>query len=253
MSTAEKRDGAPRRLLQKRKLSELEHTNEEVAKIFTDIAHALQTPLSCLMSELTALERHTTNSAADHIRHCGRIIQNMSALIQNALYISRLEQSEFETFMQDISLSELLEDVMEYVTTLTAQRRISLSSNIQTGVWVRGIPDKLEELIIAVLSNSIKYCKPRGKRTIAVTLHANNTSAVIHIQDNGIGIATEDMPHIFNRFYRTPNASQQSERGTGLGLAIAKKIADKHSVTIDIESTLNVGTSVRITFPVKKG
>lgn len=245
-------NGARRHFLQKKTSYATQHANEEVVRIFTDIAHALQTPLTCLMGELSALERHTPRDAADHIRHCERITQNMSALIHNALYISRLEQSEFEAFMTDVSLSDLLGDIIEYITTLTSQRRIALSSSVQDNVWVRGVPDKLEELIIAVLSNSIKYCKPRGKRAIDVSLHANNTSAVIHIQDNGIGIATEDMPHIFNRFYRTPNASKQSERGTGLGLAIAKKIADKHSVTIDVESTLGKGTGVRIVFPLKK-
>ena len=69
------------------------------------------------------------------------------------------------------------------------------------------------------------------------------------MKDNGIGIATEDLPHIFNRFYRTPHASAQSERGTGLGLAIAQKIAEKHKASITVESTLGKGTHVQILFP----
>ncbi len=241
-------DGAPRRLLQNN--TETLQVHEEIAAIFTDIAHALQTPLSCLMSELSVLGKHTPTTALSHIQHCERIIQNMSALIHNALYISRLEQIEFEAFKKPLSLSALIEDIVEYITTLTAQKKIMLSSTVQTDIWVSGMPDKLEELIIAVLSNAIKYCKPRGKRSVEIALYANATHAVIHVADNGIGIATEDMPHVFNRFYRTPHATQKSERGTGLGLAIAKKIADKHSATIDIESTLGNGTTVRITIPV---
>lgn len=250
--TTQNLDGAKRRLLQKDSTAVQTQTRDDATNIFTEIAHALQTPLACLHGELSLLEQKTSKEVLPHIQHCERIIHNMSALIHNALYISRLEQSDFDVFMKDVSLSELLSEVVEYVSTLTAQRRIVFSSDIQEDVWIHGVPDKLEELVIAVLSNAIKYCKPRGKKTLSIALHAAGARAIIHVKDNGIGIPKEDLPNIFNRFYRTPLATAHTERGTGLGLAIAKKIADKHKATIHVESTPGEGTSVRVTFPCIK-
>jgi signal transduction histidine kinase len=228
-----------------------ERNAQEVTMLFADIAHALQTPLSCLIGELELLEReHPGQKTLGHVERCEHIIQNMSALIHNALYISRLEHSQFEAFMKEISLSDILTDVIEYISVLTNQRRIELSADIQSEVSVFGISEKIEELVIAVLSNSVKYAKPRGVRRLSVTLHTSTKHAVIHVQDNGIGIAKEDLPHIFNRFYRTPHASKQSDRGTGLGLAIAQKIAEKHHARITVESTLGKGTHVQILFPL---
>lgn len=235
---------------QKNKVVTYDHN--EIAMIFTDIAHALQTPLTCLIAELQTLQRNTSMEDLENIERCERIVQNMSALIHNALYISRLERSEFEAFMKDISLSDLVHEVVEYISVLTNQRKIQFHADVQSDVFIRGVREKVEEIIIAVLSNSIKYAKPRGKKNLTITLHTSKNKAVIHVQDNGIGIADEDMPNIFNRFYRTPNASQQNDRGTGLGLAIAQKIAEKHKATIHVESKLGEGTHVQIVFPLKK-
>jgi signal transduction histidine kinase len=222
---------------------------ESATDIFTDISHALQTPLSCLAGELQLLERKTSHKHKDNLQRCEKIVRNMSALIHNALYISRLEQTEFDHCMKDISLSELINEIIEYTETLVEERHIFLHTNIENDIIVRGVKEKVEELVMTVLSNSIKYSKPKGKRTLSITLHGNETHAIIHVKDNGIGIAIEDLPHIFNRFYRTPHASAQTERGTGLGLAIAQKIAEKHKATITIESVLGKGTHVQILFP----
>lgn len=244
-------DGTPRRLFLTKRSVSTSDVPTNATDIFTDISHALQTPLSCLIGELQLLERKHLEENREHIRKCEKIIHNMSALIHNALYMSRLEQTEFEKYMTNVSLTELMYEIVEYTETLINERRVLLHADIQENVWVHGVREKIEELVVAVLSNSIKYTKPRGKRTLSVTLHKNGTHAVIHVKDNGIGIAEEDLPHIFDRFYRTPHASAQSERGTGLGLAIAQKIAEKHKATITVESTLGKGTHVRILFPVQ--
>ncbi|QQR82747.1 HAMP domain-containing histidine kinase [Candidatus Campbellbacteria bacterium] len=251
MTTTKTTDGIQGRLFLKKKSICTCELPEHATDIFTDISHALQTPLSCLAAELQILERKTPTPHRDHLQRCEKIIHNMSALIHNALYISRLEQTELEHYMKDISLSELMYELIECTETLISERRIFLHTDIENTVTIHGVKEKVEELIMAVLSNSIKYSKPRGKRTLSITLHGNKTHAIIHVKDNGIGIAPEDLPHIFNRFYRTPHASAQTERGTGLGLAIAQKIAEKHKATITIESTLGIGTHVQILFPVK--
>jgi signal transduction histidine kinase len=220
--------------------------------ILADIAHALQTPLACIIGELSLLEKNIPTRGRTHIQKTQRIARNMSALIQNILYISRLNSSDLKPLMKSVSLTEMITTIVDDVTTLTSRRKINLTANIQKDIVIRGVSNKLEELIVAVLSNAIKYCKPRGKRIINIELYANNSSAVVQIQDNGIGIAPEELPYIFGRFYRTKNGSDQTERGTGLGLAIAKTIAEKHRATLTIESSLGVGTCVRITFPLKR-
>lgn len=244
-------NGAQRRFSHKQ-LQTCGGPQHDSVQAFADIAHALQTPLTCIMGELSLLEKNTPRHARGHVQKSLRVIRNMSALIHNALYMARLGASDFTPLMERVSLTEMVTTIIDDVTTLTARRKINVTASVQKNIVVSGVPNKLEELIIAILSNAIKYCKPRGKREIDVALYANSRSAVVQIRDNGIGIAPEELPHIFNRFYRTKNGTRQSDRGTGLGLAIAKTIAEKHKVTLSIQSTLGKGTCVRITFPLKR-
>jgi two-component system phosphate regulon sensor histidine kinase PhoR len=102
----------------------------------------------------------------------------------------------------------------------------------------------LEELFEILLDNAIKYSH---NNTISISSHKN----VLTIKDRGIGISPEDLPHIFDRFYRSDNArSKSGEGGYGLGLPIAKKIADKHGVKIIVDSKLNIGTTVQLVFRI---
>jgi signal transduction histidine kinase len=113
---------------------------------------------------------------------------------------------------------------------------------------VKGDRAKLRQLLLNILDNAIRYT-PRGGE-ISVSVQAEGEMAVVSISDTGIGIPSEDLPHIFERFYRVDRARSRSEGGSGLGLAIAKHIAEIHGGRIEIESELGTGSTFRVYLPL---
>ena len=105
----------------------------------------------------------------------------------------------------------------------------------------------MEQVITNIVSNAVKYNKPGG--SVAVSVRWEEPDVVIRVQDTGLGIPQEDLPRLFERFYRVDKARSREKGGTGLGLAIAKEIVEHHSGTIAVESQLDVGTTVTIRIP----
>ena len=110
-------------------------------------------------------------------------------------------------------------------------------------------PQALHRLFLILIDNAVKYTPPGG--TVIVQLSWSPENAVVLIEDSGIGISTEDLPHIFERFYRADKARTRDIGGTGLGLSIAKWIADAHQAILNVESAPDQGSTFRVTFPWK--
>ena len=108
--------------------------------------------------------------------------------------------------------------------------------------------NRMEQVIANIVSNAIKYNRPGG--TVTLSAFSQEDKVVIKVQDTGIGIPQEDIPRLFERFYRVDKARSRERGGTGLGLAIAKEIVEQHQGTIGVESQLDAGTTVTITLPV---
>jgi len=147
-----------------------------------------------------------------------------------------------------LDLGDTLRDVCRQGRTLAEAKPISFQERIlATAVMVDGDRDALYRLFLILIDNAVKYTPPHGQ--INVSLTSSNEFAVAEVQDTGIGIAANDLPHIFDRFYRGVEARSHGE-GAGLGLSIARWIADAHRATIDVTSVPGTGTRVGIRFPV---
>jgi len=220
--------------------------------MLADVAHGIQTPLTVIKGELHFLKHEIPGST--RIETCERMVHEMSLLIYDLLHLARLNQADLGESMEDFDLSMLLHEVLDYFSVLAEQSAITIRQHITPGLVIRGLRERIEELIINLLSNSLKYMKEHGERTISVSLEETPQKAIVTISDSGIGISAEHLPHVFKRFYRVKNreGSSAPSKGSGLGLAIAKKIAEKHAADIGLTSSVGVGTTVTVRFPLKK-
>ena len=222
-----------------------EHEAQSLQEMLIDITHGLQTPLTIIKGELHFLKRDLPGNK--RIAVCEQMVHDMSFLIYDLLHLARLDRTNIEHTKTDINLSQLLGAVAEYVLVLADSKEIQLITQIEPDIWIQGIQERIEELIINLVSNSMKYIGENEKK-ITLTLIKEDGCALFTITDTGIGIDPENLPYVFKRFYRVKNRNGESVKGSGLGLAIAQKIAEKHSAAIEVESTIGVGTTITVRF-----
>jgi signal transduction histidine kinase len=148
-----------------------------------------------------------------------------------------------------VSLSCLLEEITEEMNIITADQGISITSTIVPDIFIKGNKKRLSEVVMNLANNSVKYMGTSEHRELSFILSKNNDVAQVVIADTGMGIPSEDLPHIFERFYRSCDISNAGIRGTGLGLSIVKQIVERHGGSITAESTLGIGSSFAFTIP----
>lgn len=216
---------------------------QEQKRMMVDISHGLQTPLTVLKSELEALKN---KSKSENLSVLDKSVDDMSKFIYDFLNLSRLETAQENFAKEPVNLSLLLSELAEYLNVLAEEKDISLSTKIEPNIFVIGEKGRLGELITNLLSNSVKYMSKDRERKIEIALKKNNGSVKLSVSDTGIGISSEDLPNIFERFYRVKNLV--GAKGMGLGLAICKKIVEKHNGTIDVASELGKGTTFTVRF-----
>jgi signal transduction histidine kinase len=165
------------------------------------------------------------------------------------LSLARYDQNGQNLKFEEIDLSEIVERSVEKIKPLADQKNIKISLKLDE-VVVSGDKNSLERMITIFLDNAVKYTDKNGK--IKVKIKRSKNKAVIKISDNGRGIPEENLPYIFDRFYRVDDSRCKDDVcGYGLGLSVAKKIIDLHQGKIEVESQLGEGTAFAITLPSK--
>lgn len=217
--------------------------------LITTVAHDLQTPLTALKAQLCLMTKE--KQCDKELRACHNLIDCMSAMIHDILAFARSQAHPTRASRRVFSLSDASENVLEYVDAIARAYKIRLISHIEQDVMIRGSQDRIEEVLLNVLSNSMKYLERSGVRVITVSLKKSRTDCKLTVRDTGIGIPQDELPHVFTRFYRTTLAERHAS-GSGLGLAISKNIVEAHKGTIGISSSLGKGTTVTIRLPLIK-
>ncbi len=214
-----------------------------------DIAHSLQTPLAILKSELFFLKQeHPGNGRA---LMCDRLIDTVSQSVNAFLHISTLEHALRDEPPADTRLDTVITDVCTHMSPLADIHGITIIREISQPVHVIGVRNKLYELAMNIMSNSIKYMGFGKKREIRVTLSHTSRVARLSIADTGLGIPSSDIPHLYTSLFRGTNgAKNRSIQGSGLGLAIVKKIVDAHHGSIQTKSAPGRGTETVIRIPL---
>lgn len=218
-------------------------------KQFTaDASHELRTPIAVLIAETqTALTRERSPAEyRETVQACLDTAQQMRRLTQSLLELARFDAGQ-ETFARSpFDLGGYAEAAVDLVRPLAAERQVSIHTAL-TPVEVVGDADRLGQVLINLLTNAIHYNRPGGE--IRVTTAAEERWAVATVADTGVGISAEDLPHIFERFYRADKSRGRATGNSGLGLAIAKAIVDAHGGSLEVASQPGHGTTVTLRLP----
>jgi signal transduction histidine kinase len=173
----------------------------------------------------------------------------MGQLTEDLLWLARADNRPAKP-LEPCSLKDILGDLEEELAPLALAKNVTVTCQLpEPDLKVIGDPAQLYRLFINLITNAIKYTAPAGN--VKITLSFTNR-ALVEIQDSGIGIAPEHLPHLFERFYRVDEARTASG-GTGLGLAIARTICETHGGEITVQSTLGQGSLFRVSLPLGEG
>jgi len=212
-----------------------------------DISHELRTPLTILKGELeTTLRKSRSQKEYESILHSSvEEMDKISRIIENLLMLARFDNQEVPLEIKNVDLNQLIVNILEDIKILFEQKNIQLNFSSQESINIEADESQLRRAILNILDNAIKYTPKNGK--IFVNLEKDNNTAKIKIGDTGIGIAKENLPFIFDRFYRVDKS--RNSNGFGLGLSITKSIIETHKGKIEVETELNHGTIFIISLP----
>jgi len=217
-------------------LTQLENIFDSERQFFSDAAHTLKTPLAVLRSQ--AENANLGQKAREDML---KTIDGASDTIGDLLLLSRISGRPQK--LENVSLTDIMTDLSELANTLGEEKKLTISADIQKDVTIKADKQLLQRALSNIVYNAVAYNQTRG--SIKLSLESEDPLIKINVQDTGIGVAKQDLPQIFSRFYRGTNAQG---KGSGLGLAISKAVIESLSGKIFISSYVNKGTTVSITF-----
>ncbi len=224
------------------KLKKLEHVRSE---FLGNVSHELRTPIFAIQGMLETLLNGALDdkeAGKDFAERALANTQRLNALLGDLIEISRIESGEMKMSFRYFSLNEFLEQVIAEMNHSTKQKNISLILETQQELpEVYGDRERLKQVLVNLIDNAIKYNTPNGKVVISY-IHLENKVEVM-VKDNGVGIAEEHLPRIFERFYRVDKERSREEGGTGLGLAIVKHIIEAHGSKVEVQSEVGKGST----------
>ena len=223
---------------------------DEQNRFITDASHELNTPLTALKTSLEVNLRNkklTLEEAKEVLNSNLEDVNNLQSLSEDLMGVIMYQKQNGNFKLAKVDLQGIFKTSAEQVKSLAQKKRITLKTNVSK-TFILGNEKSLSELFIILLDNAIKYSKE--KSVISINVGKEDSVVNVFVKDNGIGIKTEDLPHIFDRFYRADRSrTKQKIDGYGLGLSIAKRIATLHNGGIRVESEINKGSTFIITFP----
>jgi heavy metal sensor kinase len=228
----------------------LEAAFAQQAQFTADASHDLRTPLAVIISEAqTALARE--RSAAEYretLEGCLVTAQQMRRLTESLLELARFDAGQESMKREPFDLTRVARECVELVRPLAAQRKIEFDCEL-AAVQCQGDAERISQVVTNLLTNAIQFNREQGE--IRVSLEANGSRALIQVADTGAGIAAEDLPHIFERFYRADKSRSRAEGRNGLGLAICKAIVEAHGGSIEVTSEVGAGSTFTVKLPLK--
>jgi len=172
----------------------------------------------------------------------------LKGIANNLLTLARADMPDRRLSLGEVNLSEVLEGVADIGLALAQQKNIEFEANIPPSLTARGDADKLSCLFTNLVDNAVRYTEEGGRVTMEA--HVENGRVKVSVKDTGIGIEKSELPHIFDRFYRSDRARSLSSSGTGLGLSICDATAKEHGVEIDVQSRPGKGSTFVVTIPL---
>lgn len=233
-------------------LDRIEYAIEREKQFTSDASHELRTPLAVIKGTMEVLIRKPRNQQEyeDKINFCISEVDRLNKMVDQLLLLARFENQKQNINKESIYLNALLLDQITRFSDKIATKKITINTNFTSEFYINSDSYLVSIIISNLISNAIKYTNNHGE--ISIILSQNSESLLFTIIDNGIGIAKNDLDKVFHSFYRADSLNNTTIKGTGLGLSIVKRLCALLSVTITIESELNVGTIINLSFPLAK-
>ena len=218
-----------------------------------NVSHELKTPIFNIQGYLlTLLEGglEDPNINVSYLQKASKSVDRMISLIEDLDEISKLESATIEMNISKFDLVELIKEVMLSLEMQAQNHQVKfIFGNEPTKpIWVMADRDRINQVLVNLMVNSIKYGKENGETLLK--LYDMHDNILVEVADDGQGIAEEHLPRLFERFYRTDKGRARKNGGTGLGLSIVKHIIEAHHQTINVRSTLDIGST--FSFTLKK-
>jgi len=235
-----------------RMIARLDDAFKNSKRFVADASHELRTPLTILRGELETLAEtpHLNPELSERVASLLEEAIHLSKIVEQLLTLSRLDAGEAQSDWAALDLADLAKTTAEQMSLLAEDKDISLVCEAGQPVPVEGDRVRLKQVVVNLLDNAIKYTPQKG--AIKLSVHAVNRDAVLEVEDNGVGIARQALPHVFDRFYRADQSSSADGKGTGLGLSIVKAICIAHSAEVEAVSVPSVGSRFRVVLPLFK-
>jgi two-component system phosphate regulon sensor histidine kinase PhoR len=217
-----------------------------------NVSHELRTPVFTLQGYLETLLNGAVDDPSVNRKFLDRAIQQsrrLDNLLQDLMEISRIESGDLSLSLRYFDAREFVEEIVNEFKETSRDKGITLAMHEapQEAAYIFADKHRLRQALENLISNAVKYNVPDGTVTLAVELEGEST--IIRVQDSGIGIPADDIPRLFERFYRVDKTRSREMGGTGLGLAIVKHIVLAHKGSIEVQSTPGVGSTFSIRLP----
>ncbi len=230
-------------------MNRLEKSFAQVRQFSGDASHELRTPLTVLkgQSELVLSKPRSKAEYQEVLASNLEEINYMSRILEDLLILSKGDEGEVALEKEPVELGNIIEEVGRQGEIFADDKDVKIILAYLEPVTILGDAHRLKQMVWILLHNAVKFTPSGGE--IKITLQDLDDTVYFTIRDTGIGIPEQDLPKIFDRFYRVDKARSRMEGGSGLGLSICKYIVNRHHGTVDVESKLGEGTKFKIRFP----
>jgi signal transduction histidine kinase len=216
------------------------------------VSHELRAPLAAIQNLLTMLEEVMTGEGRSAERElAGRAAKRVNQalkLVGDLTILARSQDARFTARMRELPLGPIIREVVGSLQGRAETEQVAVKVDLADNLpAILGDPESIEQLLTNLTGNAIKYTPPGGQ--VVVTAERRDEHVLVRVADTGIGIAEDDLPHLFEEFYRGKNARERTEHGTGLGLSIVRSIADMHGADIRVESEIDRGSTFEVMLP----
>ena len=236
-----------------RMTTRLEDSFEQIRRFSTDVSHELRTPLTAIRGQLEValFTAQTSDQYRDAMVNALEDVEQLSSIVRALLLLSQAESGQVVLQKTSFDLGDLAEDVVDQFQIPAEEKQVRLTARIEPGVKLLADRVQIERLFSNLLSNAVKYTPAGGTVQVRVRRDEPKNWARIEVEDTGVGIPADNLPHIFDRFYRVRNAQTNLIQGLGLGLSFVAWIVKAHGGEIDVASTVDAGTRFSIRLPAE--
>jgi heavy metal sensor kinase len=231
-------------------MERLEESFQKLSRFTADAAHELRTPLAALKGETEVLlsRKRSSEDYQEALTNNLERLDFLTKLVNDLLILTQADEGKTSLKIENLNFSELLKELYEAFNIVAIQKKIDFTFSAPEEVLINGDRIKLKQLFSNLIDNAIKYTSEGGN--VSLIIQPGKDQITVILKDTGIGIPSDDLPHIFDRFYRVDTSRSRLSGGVGLGLSICQWIVKAYHGAIDVKSQPDQGTTFTVTLPI---